>query len=172
MEVYLDDNDTVEKLRHQLNIYKSLNHDLSKKVQDMKIQSAQMQKELANVQKQLLEEQQKVKEYKRYLNTINSQCFQFCTQYFNTVNDINEENPDISLNFPKQGATPSAVQPKQIVKPPRRYSLPNDAEMLGAITEESVNMQTSTPFHPQQIRKLNAHQFMKSFNYTSSSVSN
>jgi regulator of replication initiation timing len=174
MELYLDDNDSIEKLKEQLKMYKSLNRDLSKKVQELKVELNETKSAFAISQNQLLEKGRLVKEYKNHLKKINSQCFQFCTNYFNTVNEINEQNPDVTLNFPKESndGTPNK-QPKQIVKPPRRHSLPNDAEMLGVIAEESLNhrsgMQTSTPFH--QRRKFGSHMFLKSFDSMSSNVS-
>lgn len=173
MELYLDDDETVEKLKQQLTMYKSINSGLSKKVQELKIQLKDTTSELTISQKKLIDEQKRTKELKRCLNTINLQCFQFCTTYYHTVNEIQEQNPEIILDFPNQEATPNSAaqqQPKQIVKPPRRHSLPNDAEMLGAITEESVNMHTSTPFH-HPARKLSVNHFMRTFDSMSSNVS-
>lgn len=176
MDLYLNENvDTVECLKKRLDAYKSLNSDLTKKCQDLKLELTATRTELQNAKKQLLEEQRKSTEYKNSLNIINSQCFQFCNSYFTLVNQINEENPDITLNFPRSGqcstnATPDLPQqPKKFVKP-RRHSLPNDAEMLGAITEES-SMTTSTPFHYNPVRKLKSNSLIKPFESMSSSVS-
>lgn len=165
--MYLEENDTVEKLRAQLNIYKSLNGDLSKKVQELKIELGEARNQLSTCQKQLMEEQQLNKEYKVSFNTLNMQSFNFCQQYYQTINELHEKNLNISLNFPRganqssAAATPTEAIPlRNIVRPYRRLSLNNDAVMLGAITEESCShqtLQTSTPFNNLPGRKFGAN---------------
>lgn len=175
MELYLDDRDTEERLRQQLTMYKSLNHDLSKKVQELKIELSENKNQFAICHKLLMEEQQKIKEYKQCLSMINLQCFQFCSNYYNIVNEINEQNPNVSMELPNDQGRLSAeqslnsIRPRSFTKPPRRYSLPNDAEMLGAITEES--MQTSTPFHRNKTnRKFGSNNNLNTLDSTQSST--
>lgn len=179
METTLDEQDTIETLKHQLKAYKALNNDLSKKVQELKIQVSGLSKELTDCQTQVLEKDEACKKYKRCLNLINAQCFQFSSAYFNIVQEINEEDPEITLNFPKQGGaaettqTPRDMPQLKPIKPPRRYSLPNDAEILGAIAEESRTMQTSTPFVNNPGRAFQTcNAFMKTFGSMSSVSSN
>lgn len=79
-----------EALRSQLSIYKSLNNDLSKKIQKLKIEVNNHAKEINKVQEELIEERNKSAELRRLFMSANSHCISFYKSYFDIIQQVNE----------------------------------------------------------------------------------
>lgn len=98
-----------ETLRNQLVIYKALNNDLSKKIQQLKIEVNYHVKELNKVQLELIEEKKKSSELRRLFYIANNRCLTFFNDYFDSIQQINEIH-DESFEVPgEQNASPSKL---------------------------------------------------------------
>ena len=96
-----------ESLRNQLAIYKQLNNDLSKKIQQLKIEVNYHAKEVNKAQLELIEEKKKSSELRRLFYLANNRWMAFFTDYFDSIQQINEIH-DESFQVPgEKNASPS-----------------------------------------------------------------
>lgn len=82
----------VEILRQQLTTYKSINADLSKKVQELKVEINLYKLENAQIKKDIIEERTKSAEYQRYFHIINRRCADFVNSYVSSIEEIGKDN--------------------------------------------------------------------------------
>jgi len=96
----------VETLRQQLNTYKMINADLSKKIQQLKVELSAIMHENSEVKRQMLEERAKAAEYRQFFTTMNNHCITFINTYVNSMQQINEKDDSLINNIPGMGETP------------------------------------------------------------------
>jgi GTP1/Obg family GTP-binding protein len=94
------------ELRNQLSVYQKINGDLSKKIQELKIELNVTQKELLKTQNELLtsremliQEQRKFEELKRFYTSTNGLCIDFFKKYHDNLEKLNNSELDLSLNL-------------------------------------------------------------------------
>lgn len=103
-------------LRKQLSIYQSINSDLSKKIQQLKIELNSSVKELNNTRNELIEEKRKFSELRRLFFTANSHCVSYFNSYFSTIQLVNEIGEDLNFTLPVQDRNDSqSVEGKKIL---------------------------------------------------------
>lgn len=96
----------VETLRQQLNTYKMINADLSKKIQQLKIELSAIMHENSEVKRQMLEERAKAAEYRQFFTIMNNHCLTFINTYVNSMQQINEKDDSLINNIPGMLETP------------------------------------------------------------------
>lgn len=87
----------IKTLHDRLNMYKSLNTDLSNRIQDLKVQSGAYASELTIVRRELLEEKAKTSEMRRYIKLLNTQCANFFNTFVSNVQQAAENGIDINI---------------------------------------------------------------------------
>lgn len=93
-------------IRKQLSIYQSLNTDLSKKIQKLKIEANLQANEINKIKLELIDERKKSAELRQLFFSANSHCVDFFKAYFDTIQQMNEF-ADVSFELPDQNTSQS-----------------------------------------------------------------
>lgn len=160
-------------IRDQLETYKMLNVDLSKKIQEFKLSLNAANREMNAMRNELMEEQVKSSELRRALMVLNGQCSNFFNGYITNLQACMERT-DLSLTLP--GATTpggptvagSAETPEAIffravsrfpnpLDPSRHNTLDTINEEIGdenRFTARNSNVVASTPFENRPLFEI------------------
>jgi hypothetical protein len=89
--------DSENAIINNLNMYKSLNADLSKRMQEIKVTLTATTNELTNVRKELLEEKTKISRMRLHLGLLTTQSVNFISNFLTSMDRMFEENIEVSL---------------------------------------------------------------------------
>ena len=95
----MEDNHEILRLKNNLDVYKTINRDLTNKVQELKLYLNQQIQILEVTKKELMEERVNSAKYKHFIKTNITMCSQF---YNNVINNLNEcvVTTDLDISIP------------------------------------------------------------------------
>jgi hypothetical protein len=101
-----DEYSEAQELRNHLAAYQGINGGLSKKIQELKIQLNEAEKELLKKQNELMEtkemviqEQRKFEELKRFCAITNGHCINFFKKFHENLEQLTSSDLNITLNM-------------------------------------------------------------------------
>lgn len=130
-------------LRDQLDVYKTLNVDLSKKVQDLKVELTAVNKELFTIRNDLMTEKVKSSELRKCILTLHGHSTQYFDGFFNSIQSFAQKT-DLEMTIPghhhhsnsSTAVTPAVVRSQRpALRVPEEQYISN--RLLNTICEES-----------------------------------